>query len=117
MAKPEWGTKRICAKCGTRFYDLQKTDPVTCIDCGHEWVPESILKSKQSMPQATKKVKPKLVKDEDDLELDEDDDLDLGDDDEDIELDDADDVDITVEDVDEDDDVASVVGTPIKDED
>ncbi|MBA4050305.1 MAG: TIGR02300 family protein, partial [Erythrobacter sp.] len=26
MAKPEWGTKRTCPKCGTRFYDLGKED-------------------------------------------------------------------------------------------
>nr|WP_202899649.1 FYDLN acid domain-containing protein [Kordiimonas gwangyangensis] len=25
MAKPEWGTKRTCPKCGTRFYDLART--------------------------------------------------------------------------------------------
>lgn len=117
VAKPEWGTKRTCPKCGTRFYDLQKADPITCIDCGHEWVPESILKSKQTIPSAAaKKVKPKLADSETDLGDDEDDDLDLGDD-EDIELDDDDDVDISVEDDDEDDDVASVVGAPINDED
>ena len=22
MVKPEWGTKRTCPKCSTRFYDL-----------------------------------------------------------------------------------------------
>jgi uncharacterized protein (TIGR02300 family) len=50
MVKPEWGTKRTCPKCGTRFYDLTKEDPVTCISCANEWVPESILKSKQPLP-------------------------------------------------------------------
>ena len=30
MVKPEWGTKRHCPKCNTRFYDLAKDDPVTC---------------------------------------------------------------------------------------
>ncbi|WP_298669058.1 FYDLN acid domain-containing protein, partial [uncultured Sphingomonas sp.] len=24
MIKPEWGTKRTCPKCATRFYDLEK---------------------------------------------------------------------------------------------
>ncbi|RMF18100.1 MAG: TIGR02300 family protein [Alphaproteobacteria bacterium] len=47
MAKPEWGTKRTCPECGTRFYDLGRNDPAACIDCGHEWVPEPVLKSKQ----------------------------------------------------------------------
>ncbi len=50
MAKPEWGSKRTCPKCGTRFYDLDKVDPVTCISCGNEWDPEPILKSKQPLP-------------------------------------------------------------------
>ena len=41
MIKPEWGTKRTCPKCATRFYDLDKDDPVTCIDCGYAWEPEA----------------------------------------------------------------------------
>ncbi len=50
MVKPEWGTKRTCPKCSTRFYDLGKDDPVTCIECGHGWLPEPFLKSKQPLP-------------------------------------------------------------------
>ena len=50
MVKPEWGTKRTCPKCATRFYDLGNADPVTCIECGEAWVPEPVLKSKQPMP-------------------------------------------------------------------
>lgn len=50
MVKPEWGTKRTCPKCATRFYDLGKDDPVTCIECGTAFVPEPVLKSKQPMP-------------------------------------------------------------------
>jgi uncharacterized protein (TIGR02300 family) len=50
VSKPEWGTKQQCPKCGTRFYDLGKDDPVTCINCGHAWTPEPILKSKQPLP-------------------------------------------------------------------
>ena len=49
MVKPEWGTKRTCPKCSTRFYDLGKEDPVHCIECGTEFVPEPVLKSKQPM--------------------------------------------------------------------
>ena len=33
MAKPELGTKRLCASCGAKFYDLNK-DPVHCPKCG-----------------------------------------------------------------------------------
>ena len=50
MVKPEWGAKRTCPKCSTRFYDLGKEDPVHCIECGNEWTPEPVLKSKQPMP-------------------------------------------------------------------
>ena len=50
MVKPEWGTKRTCPKCGTRFYDLGKEDPLTCVECGTHWEPETILKSKQPLP-------------------------------------------------------------------
>ena len=33
MAKPELGTKRLCASCGAKFYDLSK-DPIHCPKCG-----------------------------------------------------------------------------------
>ncbi len=49
MVKPEWGTKRTCPKCSTRFYDLGKEDPVHCISCGTDWNPEPVLKSKQPL--------------------------------------------------------------------
>ena len=50
MVKPEWGTKRTCPKCSTRFYDLGKDDPVHCIECGTDFMPEPVLKSKQPIP-------------------------------------------------------------------
>ena len=49
MVKPEWGTKRTCPKCSTRFYDLGADNPVHCISCGNEFIPEPVLKSKQPM--------------------------------------------------------------------
>jgi len=53
MVKAEWGTKRTCPKCATRFYDLGNDEPVTCIECGTAFVPEPVLKSKQPMPFET----------------------------------------------------------------
>ena len=50
MVKPEWGTKRSCPKCGVRFYDLTKDEPVVCIACANQWVPEAVIKSKQPLP-------------------------------------------------------------------
>jgi len=91
MVKPEWGTKRSCPKCGLRFYDLGKDEPVTCIDCANEWYPEPVLKSKQPIPfeEAEEKKTEKADSDlaDDDLEdIDEDEDspdndVDLGGDD------------------------------------
>src|SRR3546814_4904989 len=81
MVKPEWGTKRTCPKCGTRFYDLGTDDPVQCIECGNAWQPEPVLKSKQPLPfeEAPKKVADNVEADadlvgEDDLDIDVDDD-------------------------------------------
>lgn len=100
MVKPEWGTKRTCPKCATRFYDLGKDDPVTCIECGTTWVPEPVLKSKQPLPfEAVAKPDGKKEdaalagddeRDDDDLDIDEDeeaspdDEVDLGGDDDDL---------------------------------
>jgi len=71
MVKPEWGTKRTCPKCGTRFYDLGKEDPATCIECGESWTPEAVLKSKQPMPfEAEKKDAKKEADTVDDEDLD-----------------------------------------------
>ena len=91
MVKAEWGAKRTCPKCGTRFYDLGKEDPVTCVECGTNWEPEAVLKSKQPMPfDAPKPVAVKETGDSDlaeELGVDEDeepsadDDVDLGGDD------------------------------------
>ena len=91
MVKPEWGTKRTCPKCGTRFYDLRKDEPATCIDCGSQWYPEPVLKSKQPIPyEEIQKEKAEVVEDVDlaaeDLDIDEDgdspdNDVDLGGDD------------------------------------
>ncbi len=56
MANPEWGAKRICTTCGTKFYDLRRT-PITCPKCETPYVPEPPPKPRRSAaPEA--KVKP-----------------------------------------------------------
>ena len=57
VAKPEWGTKRICPSCGTRYYDLLR-EPVICPKCSTPYDPEAFLKSraKPSLP-----LEPKIV--------------------------------------------------------
>ena len=91
MVKPEWGAKQGCPKCGTRFYDLGKDDPATCVECGYVWQPDQVLKSKQPIPyEEVRKKEVVEVADtdlaEEDIDIDEDadspdNDVDLGGDD------------------------------------
>jgi uncharacterized protein (TIGR02300 family) len=47
VANPEWGTKRICQNCGTKFYDLLR-EPIRCPKCQTEYDPEAFLKTRRS---------------------------------------------------------------------
>src|SRR5262245_29424440 len=49
VAKPELGTKRLCANCGAKFYDLSK-DPIVCPKC--HTVLEVAAVSPRSRPDA-----------------------------------------------------------------
>lgn len=49
MAKPEWGTKRVCQSCGAKFYDLLRS-PILCPACGATYDPEALLRSRRSKP-------------------------------------------------------------------
>ncbi len=42
MPKDEWGVKRLCPHCNSRFYDLQR-DPMTCPECGHTFTADSLV--------------------------------------------------------------------------
>lgn len=57
MAKPEWGTKRQCSSCGSRFYDLSKT-PIACPKCGAAYEGEVTFKSRRSSQTAEAKAPP-----------------------------------------------------------
>jgi len=49
VAKPEWGSKRICPSCGTRYYDLQKpAGEIVCPKCGTQFDPEAFLKTRRA---------------------------------------------------------------------
>jgi uncharacterized protein (TIGR02300 family) len=41
VAKPELGTKRLCAHCGAKFYDLSHA-PITCPKCGTVFEPVQV---------------------------------------------------------------------------
>src|SRR5271167_2418808 len=59
VAKPEWGTKRICPSCGARYYDLLR-EPVICPKCSTPYDPEAFLKSRRArpIPPAEKELEP-----------------------------------------------------------
>jgi uncharacterized protein (TIGR02300 family) len=54
VAKPEWGVKRLCQSCATKFYDLCRS-PIACPQCGARFDPEALLKSRRSRPIAAPK--------------------------------------------------------------
>lgn len=56
MAKPEWGKKRLCPSCGTKFYDLQKNPPA-CPSCGETVDVEAPAKSKRSRGKESSRAK------------------------------------------------------------
>ncbi len=114
MAKAEWGEKRQCPKCGTRFYDLGEFEPIICISCEHKFKPEVILKSKtHSIELISEKQEVDIDDDDDETEdlLDDDELLSDDDDDDDIEL--APDDNTVVLTDDDDTNVAAVVDAPI----
>jgi uncharacterized protein (TIGR02300 family) len=105
MPKDEWGVKRVCPSCATRFYDLAN-DPMTCPSCGATFTKESLTQTK--MRGAAERVKPDQKREEIDLpdveddidvlEADDEEEVDVGDelleaeDDDNVDLDDIADV-------------------------
>lgn len=103
MPKEEWGVKRVCPNCSTRFYDLQR-DPMVCPSCEHSMSLESLTNGKGRTLVADKSDKASKQSSDDDIS----DDVVLDDDDDDTDVDLGDDV---LEDDDEDvslDDIADV---------
>lgn len=70
MPKEEWGVKRLCPHCASRFYDLQH-NPMTCPECGQTFTAESLVATR-GRSVAPEKTAPKEVEVElDDLADDE----------------------------------------------
>ncbi|MFZ2004087.1 MAG: TIGR02300 family protein [Stellaceae bacterium] len=63
MAKPEWGTKRICPSCGTRYYDLLR-EQVICPKCSTPYDPEAFLKARRARPATPVEKEPAPVGDD-----------------------------------------------------
>jgi uncharacterized protein (TIGR02300 family) len=67
MVSAELGQKRRCFSCGMKFYDFNKS-PITCPECGSEFDPENLLKSRRGKTAVkAADVKPDAAA-EDDLE-------------------------------------------------
>ena len=81
MPKDEWGVKRLCPNCSTRFYDL-RNDPMTCPSCGAVHTAESLAAGKMRST-VSDKADPKTAAAEDAATEDDTDDVVLDDDDDD----------------------------------
>jgi uncharacterized protein (TIGR02300 family) len=63
LAKPEWGTKRICPSCGTRYYDLLR-EQVICPKCSTPYDPDAFLRARRSRPAAPVEREPVTASDD-----------------------------------------------------
>jgi uncharacterized protein (TIGR02300 family) len=106
--KPEWGVKRTCQECGTKFYDMKRVE-VVCPKCGTQFVAQTPKRAKAEVkPEAPPKkavvqaVDPEAEVEDEDLVVD---DVDVEDDDE----EDSDVIEDTTDLGDDDDDVAEVM--------
>ena len=55
MANPEWGKKRNCLACNTKYYDFNKS-PIICPSCGTQFDPDINLKIRKGKSLLTKVV-------------------------------------------------------------
>jgi len=98
MPNEEWGVKRACPKCTTRFYDLN-ADPMICPSCSHSFTQASLLENLRgrasSKAKAEEATAAKPEADDVDLLADDDDDSDADDD----LLDDDDDETVSLDDI------------------
>ncbi|MEM8789711.1 MAG: TIGR02300 family protein [Pseudomonadota bacterium] len=116
MPKDEWGVKRLCPSCSTRFYDLQN-DPMTCPNCGAVFDLESLTAKKSPSRAAPEKKAPAAAAGPA-TESDEEDAVVLDDDDDDAESGDVNvGDDILEEDDDETVDLDDIADVPAEEED
>jgi len=69
VAKAEWGTKRICPSCGTRYYDLMR-EQIICPKCSTPFDPEAFLRARRARPPAPVEKELEPVDREEELDAD-----------------------------------------------
>lgn len=115
LAKPEWGVKRTCLACATRFYDMRK-DPILCPSCGVKFDVETIFRPRRTRAAADE---PAAKPEEPAVKSDEDIEKELAALADDADVDDDDDDDATIEDtsdLEDDDSDVPIVPKDINDE-
>ncbi|MBR7158929.1 MAG: TIGR02300 family protein [Alphaproteobacteria bacterium] len=70
MSNDKWGTKRICASCGAKFYDLNR-EPIKCPKCGKEFDAEELLKHSFSAKAKKARKNVQQLDDDDEINLSE----------------------------------------------
>jgi len=108
LAKPEWGTKRMCQSCGAKFYDFDRS-PILCPNCGATFDPEALLRARRSKANPAKAKVAKVEEDDIDEALDDDDAL--------ADIEDDDDLIESADELGDDDDVTSVARPEDSDKD
>jgi uncharacterized protein (TIGR02300 family) len=126
VAKPDWGTKRVCLSCGAKFYDLNR-ESIVCPSCGTPYdatVSAKPRRSRAARPapvaaEEVERVPPvEAENDEEEEEVTVEVEDEGGASDEDGEEDDEEEADSAIEDVSElsDDDMTDVIDTEIDEE-
>ena len=67
MAKAEWGKKRRCLNCSSKFYDLNK-DPIVCPKCNTVFDNSILILKNKKASKSQEKVKEVSVKDEENVD-------------------------------------------------
>ena len=75
MPAKDLGAKHICFKCGTKFYDLKKPEPI-CPKCGADQRESPALKPPTPSERRPRARPPEPKTEEVEVDLEEDDDLD-----------------------------------------
>jgi uncharacterized protein (TIGR02300 family) len=60
VAKPEWGTKRLCQGCGAHYYDLRR-DPPVCPKCETKFVIKTVVRQRRPLPAGPREVTSPIV--------------------------------------------------------